>query len=51
MNQKRMRIATYLEEDIITWLKAEAAKLRTNESALIRQILAEKMEQINPIGD
>ena len=38
------RIATYLEDDLLQWVIEQAKKLRINESAFIRQSLAEKME-------
>lgn len=41
---EKTRIATYIENDILKWVKSESLRLRTNESAFIRQVLAERME-------
>lgn len=43
----KRRIATYLDADLLKWVMDQAKKLRINESAFIRQSLAEKMENSN----
>lgn len=43
----KKRIATYLEADLLRWVSEQAKRLRINESAFIRQSLAEKMESVH----
>ncbi len=44
--QEKLRVATYIESDLLKWIKEQAKKERITESAFIRQALAEKMEAI-----
>lgn len=45
--QEKKRVATYLEADLFKWVSKQAKRLRINESAFIRQSLAEKMDMQN----
>jgi len=45
IEQRKIRIATYLDSDLLEWVISEARKYRISESTVIRRCIADRMEQ------
>lgn len=45
--QYRTRVCTYVEADLVEWIKKEARKHRTTDAGFIRSLIARDMELDN----